>query len=349
MSRMNLCVLFGGASSEHEISLKSAASVLRGLDTEKYNIITVGITKQGDWFYLPSVTPDEVIGNLWQSCDKEPCTVSVSRSERGIVCMASGKVLPVEVVFPVLHGENGEDGRIQGLFELAGIPCVGPGCLSSAVCMDKSVTKLIAATTGVRQADWVLVTDKNCSEKKIGEIENKFSYPVFIKPAGTGSSVGTAKANDRKELVAGVEAALPFGGKVLVEEYINAREIETAALGNGEPEISVCGEVVASREFYSYESKYLDGTSEIVIPAKLLPETSEKIRAYAKDIYMALGCRGLSRVDFFVDKTNGEIVFNEINTIPGFTDISMYAKLFAACGVEFKELLDRIIACALEA
>ena len=181
MSRINLCVLFGGASSEHEISLKSAASVLRGLDTEKYNIITVGITKRGDWFYLPSVTPDEVIGNLWQSCDKEPCTVSVSRSKRGIVCMASGKVLPVDVVFPVLHGENGEDGRIQGLFELAGIPCVGPGCLSSAVCMDKSVTKLIAATTGVRQADWVLVTDKNWSEKKIGEIENKFSYPVFIQ------------------------------------------------------------------------------------------------------------------------------------------------------------------------
>ncbi len=349
MSKVNLCVLFGGASSEHEISLKSASSVLRGLDAEKYNIVAVGITKSGDWYYLPSVSPDDVLNNLWQERKKEPCTVAVSRSKSGIVCVESGEIIPVDVVFPVLHGENGEDGRIQGLFELAGIPCVGPGCLSSAVCMDKSVTKLIAATTGVRQADWVLVTDKNYGDGKILEIENKFSYPVFIKPAGTGSSVGTAKARSHEELISGISEALKFGGKVLVEEFINAREIETAALGNGEPEISVCGEVVASREFYSYESKYLDGTSEIVIPADLPTETAEKIRAYAKAIYTALGCRGLSRVDFFIDKTNGEIVFNEINTIPGFTDISMYAKLFAACGVEFSDLLDRIIACALEA
>lgn len=349
MNKLNLCILFGGASSEHEISLRSAASVLRGLDREKYSIVNIGITKEGEWYYLPKVTPEDISANTWQSGEKKLCTFSVNRNERGIVLMDSGERIPVDVVFPVLHGENGEDGRVQGLFELAALPCVGPGCLSSAVSMDKSVTKLIAATTGVRQADWVLVTEQSFGDGVIGEIESKFTYPVFVKPAGTGSSVGTSKAKCREDLTEGIREALRYGGKALVEEFIDAREIETAALGNGEPLISVCGEVVASREFYSYESKYIDNTSKTIIPADIPEESAEKIREYAKKIYMALGCRGLSRVDFFIEKTTGEIVFNEINTIPGFTDISMYAKLFAACGIEFSDLLDRIISCALEA
>ena len=214
--------------------------------------------------------------------------------------------------------------------------------------MDKSITKLIAATTGVRQADWVLVTDKNYGDEIINKIESKFSYPVFIKPAGTGSSVGTHKAKDREELIAGLFDALVYGGKVLVEEFIPAREIETAVLGNNDPVVSVCGEVIPSREFYSYESKYTDNTSETPIPADIPAEIAEQIRKYAREIYLALGCRGLSRVDFFINRETGEIVFNEINTIPGFTSISMYAKLFAACGIAFTELLDRIIALALE-
>lgn len=348
MKKINLCVLFGGASSEHEISLLSAASVLRGLDREKYNVFCVGITRDGQWFYLPAVDADEVEKNTWGERERFLCTLSVNRAKRGIVCFENGLFIEVDALFPVLHGENGEDGRVQGACELAGIPCIGPGCAASAVSMDKSLTKLVAATTGVRQADWVLVTKKNFGDGIIAEIEEKFTYPVFIKPAGTGSSVGTSKAKTRDELIKGIEEALPYGGKVLVEEFINAREIETAALGNEDPVISVCGEVVASREFYSYESKYVDNTSEIIIPAHLPDETSERIRDWAKKIYLALGCRGLSRVDFFVDKTTGEIVFNEINTIPGFTSISMYAKLFNACGIGFSELLDKIIAFALE-
>ncbi len=348
MQKLQLGILFGGASSEHDVSLKSAQSVTRGLNREKYNIICIGITKGGEWYYLPSVTPEEIGDNTWQACEKHLCTFSVNRARRGIICIDNGAFIPVDVVFPVLHGENGEDGRVQGMLELAGVPCAGPGCLSSAISMDKSITKLVAATTGVRQADWVLVTTSNFGDAIIAEIEKTFTYPVFVKPAGTGSSVGTSKAKCRGDLIKGLTDALRYGGKVLVEEFIDAREIETAALGNNEPEISVCGEIIPSREFYSYESKYVDNTSETVIPADLPEETAEAIRGYAKKIYMALGCRGLSRVDFFVEKTSGEIVFNEINTIPGFTDISMYAKLFAACGIEFSELLDRIIACALE-
>ena len=349
MSKLNLAVLFGGASSEHEISLMSAASILRGIDEEKYNITKVGITKTGVWYLLPEVTPDEIEKNKWEGLEKKACTLSVSREKRGIVCTSDGTFIPVDVVFPVIHGENGEDGRVQGACELAGIPCVGPGCASSAMCMDKSITKLVAETTGVRQAEYVLVTKENfCNGEIISAVEEKLSYPVFVKPAGTGSSVGTAKAKDKNELYKAISEALPYGGKVLVEEFINAREIETAVLGNSDPVVSVCGEVIPSREFYTYESKYVDNTSLTPIPANIPEETSEEIRAYAKKIYLALSCRGLSRVDFFINKENGEIIFNEINTIPGFTSISMYAKLFAACGVEFSELLDKIIAFAME-
>lgn len=350
MNKINLCVLFGGASSEHEISLKSAASVTRGLESEKYNILHIGITKAGEWFFCPDVSPDEIENGAWESRkEKHPCTFSVNRGVKGIVLLDNGGVLGVDVVFPVLHGENGEDGRVQGMLELAGVACVGPGCLSSAVCMDKSVTKLIAATVGVRQADWILVTPQNFGDGKIvKEIEEKFEYPVFVKPAGTGSSVGASKAKTRDDLIKGIREALSYDKKVLVEEFIDAREIETAVLGNDNPEVSVCGEIIPSREFYSYESKYIDNTSETIIPAALSAGTSEEIREYAKRIYTALGCRGLSRVDFFVEKKTGSVVFNEINTIPGFTDISMYSKLFAACGIKFSELLDRLIAFALE-
>ncbi|MBQ9985462.1 MAG: D-alanine--D-alanine ligase [Oscillospiraceae bacterium] len=348
MQKINLGVLFGGASSEHDVSLLSAASVCRGLDRSKYNVTAIGITKDGDWYYFPSLSADEINAEVWNRDDKHSCTFSISRSHSGIVLPDRGELIPLDVVFPVLHGENGEDGRVQGMCELAGIPCVGPGCAASAVSMDKSLTKLVAATTGVRQADWMLVTKRNFGDAIMDEIEKKFTYPVFIKPAGTGSSVGTSKARNREQLSEGLSDALRYGGKVLVEEFINAREIETAVLGNDNPVVSVCGEVIPSREFYTYESKYIDNTSETPIPANIPEQTAEEIRAYAKKIYMAIGCRGLSRVDFFIDKDNGGIVFNEINTIPGFTSISMYAKLFDACGIGFSELLDKIIAFAME-
>ncbi len=349
MNKINLAVLFGGASSEYEISLRSAASVISGLDKSKYDISIVGISREGDWYYLPEVTTEEIEKNTWQNRPKRDCSLCVSRKNRGIYLLDSGETIPCDVIFPVMHGENAEDGRLQGACELAGIPCVGPGCAASAVSMDKSLTKLVAATTGVAQADWVTVTSSDFKADIISVIEEKFSYPVFVKPAGTGSSVGASKAENREELKSALAEALRYGGKALVEEFIPAREIETAALGNEDVSISVCGEVLSATEVYSYESKYLNSASKTVIPADISPELSDEIRAYAEKIYRALSCRGLSRVDFFVHKETGKVIFNEINTIPGFTSISMYAKLFEASGIAFSDLLDKIIVCALEA
>ncbi len=349
MSKLRLAILFGGASSEHEISLRSSASVLSGLDKSKYDISVVGITRTGDWYYLPKVTPEAIEKDTWQSLEKYECTLSLSRKSSGLYIFESRELFPIDVLFPVMHGENAEDGRLQGACELAGIPCVGPGCASSAACMDKSLTKLLAATTGVKQADWICVTSSDFKKRDIlSEVEKKFEYPVFVKPAGTGSSVGAAKATNRATLAEALSSALVYGGKALVEEFIPAREIETAALGNDSVSISVCGEVLSATETYSYESKYINSASKTVIPADLPADVSEKIRNFAEKIYRACSCRGLSRVDFFIHKKTGEIIFNEINTIPGFTSISMYAKLFDACGIPFPELLDRIIACAAE-
>ncbi len=350
MQKIKICVLFGGISSEHEISLLSAASVISGLSGGRYDILPVGITRAGEWYYCPELSENELLENTWEKrAERYACAFSSNRASAGVFLLESAKLLKADVVFPVLHGENGEDGRVQGMLELAGVPFVGPGCEASAIAMDKSATKLVAATTGVRQADWVLVTSEEGTGADITEkIEKRFSYPVFVKPAGTGSSVGTSKAKSRAELESGLTEALKYGGKALVEEFIDGREIEVAVLGNSAPEASVCGEILPSREFYSYESKYVDNSSEIIIPARIDDETSARICEYAKKIYLALGCKCMSRVDFFVTRKSGEIVFNEINTIPGFTSISMYAKLFDACGIPFSELLDKIIEFALE-
>ena len=349
MKKINLAVMFGGASSEHEISLRSCASVYRGLSREKYNITLIGITKSGAWYYLPSIAAEDIENNTWEALEKLPCTFSSNREFPGIILIDSGKIIPIDVVFPVMHGENAEDGKLQGMFELAGVACVGPGSLASAIAMDKSITKLVVEKTGIRQAKWRLATRENFDDESIiSEVEEAFGYPVFVKPAATGSSVGASKAENRSELCLALADALLYGGKVLVEEFIPAREIETAVLGNEDTEVSVCGEVLSATEVYSYESKYQNSASRTVIPADLCAQTSEKIRAYAKEIYKAIGCKGLSRVDFFINKKTGEIIFNEINTIPGFTSISMYAKLFAACGIEFSDLLDKLIAYAME-
>ncbi len=349
MSKTRLAVLFGGASSEYEISLRSSASVLSGLDRSKYDLSIVGISRDGDWYYLPEVSPADIEADKWQTLPKFECTLVTSRKSAGLYVFKTDEWISLDVIFPVMHGENAEDGRLQGACELAGIACVGPGAASSAVCMDKSLTKLVAASAGVAQADWICVTTHDFeSSDVISKVEKKFSYPVFVKPTGTGSSVGAAKASDRKELREKLSNALSYGGKALVEEFIPAREIETAVLGNDDAIVSVCGEVLSATETYSYESKYLDSASKTVIPADLPEEISEEIRGYAKKIYHALSCSGLSRVDFFIHKETGKIIFNEINTIPGFTSISMYSKLFAACGIEFSDLLDRIISFALE-
>ncbi len=257
----------------------------------------------------------------------------------------------IDVVFPVLHGENGEDGSMQGLLQIAGIPYVGPHVAASAACMDKTITKLIAGHAGVRQADWMLVTADEFEHSRaqtLAALEAHFSYPVFVKPAGTGSSVGVSKARSGEELAHALEAALKYDRKVLVEEFIDGQEVEVAVLGNDNPFASVCGEIDAGADFYDYEAKYISDCADLYIPARISEEASEQVRETAVRVYQAMGCRGLSRVDFFVTREGQEVVFNEINTIPGFTSISMYPKLFEASGIPYGELLDNLLALALD-
>lgn len=259
--------------------------------------------------------------------------------------------VPVDVVFPVLHGENGEDGSVQGLFRLAGIPFVGCGICASASSMDKSVTKLIAATTGVRQAKWLTLRRSSFradAETMCRNILDTLGLPVFIKPCSTGSSVGVSKVKTAEQLTAALETAFRYDQKILAEEFINGKEVEVAVLGNEDPVAAVAGEIDAGAEFYDYETKYVTSTSQAFIPARIDDKTMTDVRAWAVKIFTALGCAGLSRVDFFVTRDTNEIVFNEINTLPGFTPISMYPKMWAADGLPFGALLDKLIELALE-
>ncbi len=257
----------------------------------------------------------------------------------------------IDVVIPLIHGENGEDGSLQGLLQIAGLPFVGSGVAASSACMDKSITKLLIRQAGVRQADWQVIPKQRWSRKQeacMDEIEAAFTYPVFVKPAGTGSSVGISKAKCREDLEQAVTDALRYGNKALVEEFIDGQEIEVAVLGNESPCASVCGEIDAGAEFYDYEAKYLSSSASFYVPARISEDISEQVRETAVKVYRAMECRGMARVDFFVRRDDQEVVFNEINTIPGFTSISMYPRLFAASGIEYPELIDNLIALALE-
>ena len=359
VKKLSVCVLFGGVSPEHEVSLRSAESVLNNLDKEKYNIFPVGITKTGEWIlYGGRARQTQTSPSSLRHTKNLPIYVSVVRNVtpvrgQGLLNFEGDCVVRerIDVVFPVLHGENGEDGSIQGLLQLAGLPYVGPGVAASATCMDKTLTKLVADRAGIRQAAWRLVTARelaNNPEAVLDGVEKAFSYPVFIKPAGTGSSVGVSKAKNREALLAALTNASKYDSKILVEEFINGREVEVAVLGNAGPAASVCGEIDSGTEFYDYDAKYISDCAQLYIPARIPEEVSERVRDNAIRIYEAMGCRGLSRVDFFVTYEGQEIVFNEINTLPGFTSISMYPKLFEASGIPYPELLDNLIELALE-
>lgn len=353
MSKISVCILFGGISPEHEVSLRSAESVLNNLDKSKYNIFPVGITKKGDWILYGGSDYSDLPSGRWLSCEKNRRAAISPVRGQGLLTFEGDCVVRerIDVVFPVLHGENGEDGAMQGLLQLAGIPYVGPDVASSATCMDKTLTKLVADSAGIRQAAWQLVTAdglKNNPQAALDAVERKFNYPVFIKPAGTGSSVGVAKAKNRESLLSALENAAKFDKKILVEEFINGHEVEVAVLGNDAPAASVCGEIDAGTEFYDYDAKYISDCARLYIPARIDEPTAEKVREAAVRVYRAMGCRGLSRVDFFVTYEGSEVVFNEINTIPGFTSISMYPKLFAASGIPYSELLDRLLELAME-
>lgn len=351
MNQLTVCVLFGGVSPEHEVSLRSAETVLRHLNPENYQILPVGITRDGHWMLYGSDNYSALPSGQWEQCpENRPAILSPARGQGLLVEGDDGWYSePVGCVIPVLHGANGEDGSIQGLMQLAGIPCVGSGIAASAAAMDKTMTKLVADKAGIRQAAWELVTASELRKHPdtvLDRLEQQ-PYPRFVKPAGTGSSVGVSKAADRASLLAALELATNYDPKVLVEEAIVGQEIEVAVLGNDTPAASICGEIDSGAEFYDYDAKYITDTAKAYIPARISETAAERVRDLAVKIYRAIGCKGLARVDFFVTP-EGEPVFNEINTLPGFTSISMYPKLFEASGIPIESLLEQLIEYAID-
>lgn len=354
MKKLSVCILFGGISPEHEVSLRSAESVLNNIDHSKYNVFPVGITREGDWILYGGKDYSELPSGAWRNHpDNRKAAISPVRGQ-GLLSFEGDCVVRerIDVVFPVLHGENGEDGAMQGLLQMAGIPYVGPHVAASAVSMDKTLTKLVVDHAGVTQAAWQLVRRGDLDTRKeqvLDLLESRFQYPMFVKPAGTGSSVGVSKASDRETLSRALLAAAAFDEKVLVEEFIHGREVEVAVMGNENPVASVCGEIDSGADFYDYDAKYVTDTSVAYIPARIPEDVAEVVREAAIKVYSAIGCRGLSRVDFFVTYEDNRVVFNEINTLPGFTSISMYPKLFAASGIPYSELIDELLRLAQEA
>lgn len=349
MAKIKLCCLFGGVSEEHEVSLVSAASVLSHIDSETYDVTAVGVTKEGKWLLFEGALAD-LTATKWQSYAKKEVIFPQTRGERRLYIISENGVekRSIDVIFPVMHGKNCEDGTLQGLFELADIPFVGSGCLSSAVCMDKASTKMILKNHGIPQASAMAVDRAEIQKMptRIAFASEALGYPLFVKPSASGSSCGVSCVTAPDELSAALEKALLSSDRVLIEERIKGAEIEVAVLGNGDPIASVPGEIVPGSEFYDYDTKYVNETATYHIPARISETAAEKVRKYALKIYKILGCRGLARVDFFVD---GErVVFNEINTLPGFTSISMYPKMMEASGIPYGELIDRLVALALE-
>lgn len=373
--KKRIAVIFGGQSSEHEVSRVSAESVLRNIDRDKYDVEMLGITRDGRWLSYDG--PLELIGTGgWQqlaeasaelrsgsrellkdgSCGNTADTSlsDAGSSARGILKAAGAEKegKKIDVMFPVLHGCNGEDGTIQGLFELAGIPYVGCGVLGSAVGMDKGYAKIIFEKEGLPQGKYLVFTRRQINQDTgsiVSQVENLLTYPCFVKPSNAGSSVGVSKAHDKEELVEALNFAVRYDRRVLVEEFIDGKEIECAVLGNDEPVASTVGEVVPCNEFYDYEAKYQSGdSSTVIIPARLPDDTIRKIREYAVRAFKALDLAGLSRVDFFVHKDTGEIYINEVNTLPGFTSISMYPKLWEASGLPYGKLIEKLIDLAVE-
>ena len=384
MKKLRVGVLFGGRSGEHEVSLLSAASVLNAIDKNKYEVVPIGITKDGRWLTAehaenllagktsqegrhlragdPDTTPAAAILTRGESVVVPPEPVHREsglvpfQSEAGTLRRSSDRAIDVDVIFPVLHGTFGEDGTIQGLLELADIPYVGAGVLGSAAGMDKDVMKSLFIAAGIPIVKHVTILRsawEKGSKKATKAIEKKLKYPVFVKPANLGSSVGISKAHDRKELGPAIEEAAKFDRKIVIEEGVGgkknkAREVECSVLGNDEPTASLPGEIVPIKEFYDYDAKYLDEGSQLIIPAKLTKAQTKAVQELAIKAFKAVDCSGLARVDFLLDPKTGKIFLNEINTMPGFTSISMYPKLWAASGLKYSELIDRLIQLGIE-
>ncbi len=362
--KLRIGVLFGGRSGEHEVSLRSARSVMAALDPDRYEVVPIGITKDGRWL------AGDAMAALSEGAAAQPATLLpepagqdapastlLALDQNQDAAPSLSVIAELDVIFPVLHGPYGEDGTVQGLLELAGLPYVGAGVVGSAVGMDKAIFKHVMAANGVPVLPWRLFSGsqwRRDPEAVLNAVEAALPYPVFTKPANLGSSVGISKCRDRAELRAGLDEAARFDRRIIVEQGIHrARELEVAVLGNDEPQASVVGEVRPRREFYDYVAKYLlppgsEEESELIIPAPLPPELSEAIRALAVRAYRAIDAAGLGRVDLLLDDQSGDIYLNEINTMPGFTSISMYPKLWQASGLSYSQLLDRLVELALE-
>ncbi|MCD6436626.1 MAG: D-alanine--D-alanine ligase [Clostridiales bacterium] len=335
MEKIKVGLIFGGQSEEHEVSIMTAKEIIKAIDKDKYEIYLFGIDKNGYWEII-----DEIKENLK--------TLKFNREKEKI----SGKIIEklqknIDIVFPLLHGPFGEDGKIQGLFDMLDITFVGCGLVASAICMDKDYTKKLLQRIGVPVTKSITVNRDNYID--FDKIEKELGYPMFVKPVNLGSSIGISKVKNIDGLKIGVNEAFIYDKKVIIEEGIDAKELECAVLGNKNPKVSTVGEIIPSHEFYDYEAKYFDGgKSKIIIPAGITDIESEKIKEYAKKAYIELGCSGLSRIDFFIDKETRKIYLNEINTMPGFTPISMYPQLWKHDGIKYAELLDKLIQFGLK-
>ncbi len=348
MNKTTVAVIFGSRSSEHDVSLVSAANVIANINTDIYDVVIVGITKEGHWLKVNNI--EEITSGTWLN-SKTTAIISPDTTHHGILFIEGTNVTSkyIDVALPVLHGLNGEDGTIQGLFELAHIPYVGCGVVSSGVSMDKLFTKIIIEKLGIRQAKYVSVLKREMDDIDacVNKVEDTLPYPVFIKPANAGSSRGISKAYNREELITGLKEALLHDRKVLIEETIIGRELECGVLGGTHPIASGVGEIVAAADFYDYDAKYNSAESIEDVSPELPDSVENKIREYAIQIFTALDGYSLSRVDFFLEKDTNEIVFNEINTLPGFTSISMYPMLWEAKGISKSQLIEKLIQSGL--
>lgn len=352
MTKLRVGIVFGGKSAEHEVSLQSAKNIVDAIDKSEYDVVLLGIDKRGEWHI------NDASGYLHNADD--PARIALNHSENSVALIpgqAANQLIEtrsahplsqIDVIFPIVHGTLGEDGSLQGLLKMANLPFVGSGVLASAVSMDKDVAKRLLRDAGLNVAPFVTLTRANRQQANWHEITGKLGVPLFVKPANQGSSVGVSKVTDAGQFEAAVNLAFSFDNKVVIESGIVGREIECAVLGNDFPEASTCGEIVVNSEFYSYDTKYIDDkAAQVVVPANLSPDVNDKIRQIAISAYQTLECSGMARVDVFLTAEN-DVIINEINTLPGFTNISMYPKLWQASGLDYTALISRLIELALE-
>jgi D-alanine-D-alanine ligase len=365
MPRIRLAIVYGGRSAEHQVSVVSARSVMEALDPDRFEVVPIAITRQGAWL-LPDRSPLELAASTGTLPEVEAAGAEVAlrpdrgQSGRGRLATSAGRagaaaelgqIGQIDVVFPILHGPFGEDGTVQGLFELADLPYVGSGVLASALAMDKAMAKVVLAQAGLPQAPYLVVSERDWRagpERVAAEVAGRLAYPVFTKPSRLGSSIGISKVKTPADLAAGLAAAFTHDSKALVEQGIVARELECGVLGNDASEASVVGEVIPSHEFYDFEAKYLDESLKLEIPAQVPEAVRAQVRELSLRAFQALDCEGLARVDFFYEEATGRVLLNEVNTIPGFTPKSMFPMLWAASGLAYPDLVARLVDLAVE-